>query len=522
MNAAADRVRRQRGPLETGGIRLIGRRVRLGPSLTLILPVALVSGLLALTAFLVLLPALRGDITRARERSAQDLTRSARSVLVHYQQLEQSGRMSRAEAQGRAIDVLRALRYGPELSECFWVTDLEPRMVMHPLRTDLEGQDLTEFAGPDGQHLFVEFVDRTALTGRAFLRHTWRFPDDPPRIVPMISYVERFEPWGWIVGTGAQRGDIDAEVAAISRKTAAGILAALVLTAALLAGLLRAGLRARARTRTAEQALAQANRELSESNHRLAQQRGELEEFIYLVSHDLKSPLIAIQGFTRLLAERLRAHLRAEENDYFRRILSNVGQMEARLNGLLTLARAGRLPPTEQDVPVAALLDEILGDFAVRAEARGVRLTRGSGLPNVTGCAQDIRAVFENLIDNAIKYMPLRPSAHIHVGYDPTVTAPNGMRGAYYVRDNGPGVPGEHQERIFEMFHRGPHAASSQEGSGLGLVIVKRLVAAHGGIVWVESFPGRGATFFVALPGLPLPPDLGQVAREGLEVAQNV
>ncbi len=254
----------------------------------------------------------------------------------------------------------------------------------------------------------------------------------------------------------------------------------------------------------ARQALASANRDLSESNRCLAQKQRELEEFVSVVSHDLKSPLIAIQGFVRLLAERMRSHLRAREVDYFDRILGNVRQMETRLNELLTLARLGRLATTTERIDTQALIDEILVDFSVRAQAKRVRLIRTGPLPAVAGSPQGIREVFENLIDNAIKYMPPRSDARVEIGYDEAVTSPTGARGAFYVRDNGAGIAPEHRERIFEMFHRGPHPGGNRDGAGLGLVIVRRVVESHRGRVWVDATPGSGATFFLTLPSAPV------------------
>lgn len=265
----------------------------------------------------------------------------------------------------------------------------------------------------------------------------------------------------------------------------------------------------------AKEALARANEELRATNRRLAQKQRELEEFVSFVSHDLKSPLIAIQGFAGLLAGRLRQHLHSGEVDYFSRVLDNIRLMETRINDLLALARVGRLATTTELVATDELVDEIFVDFSVRAAARGVRLVRTGALPAAAGSRQGIREILQNLIDNAVKYMPARAGACVQVGFAADVTAPNGARGAYYVRDNGDGIPPEHRERIFEMFHRGPRPLAGSEGSGLGLVIVRRLVESHGGLIWVDPVARAGATFYFTLPGARAAQG-GRAAPEGL------
>ena len=109
------------------------------------------------------------------------------------------------------------MRYGPESKDYFWINDMQPRLIMHPYRTDLEGKDIAGFTDPSGKHLFVEVVRTVKNSGAGYVDYQWQWKDDPDRIVPKISYVKGFDPWGWIIGTGIYVEDVHTEIAAITR-----------------------------------------------------------------------------------------------------------------------------------------------------------------------------------------------------------------------------------------------------------------------------------------------------------------
>jgi signal transduction histidine kinase len=116
---------------------------------------------------------------------------------------------------GRALTRLKGLRYGPEGKDYFWINDFGPKMVMHPFRPDLDGKDLSDFKDPQGKPLFVEFVKVCRDQGLGFVEYMWQWNDDQTRIVPKISYVQAFAPWGWIIGTGMYINDVGEELAGI-------------------------------------------------------------------------------------------------------------------------------------------------------------------------------------------------------------------------------------------------------------------------------------------------------------------
>jgi len=198
----------------------------------IILPVMLTVVLFIGTIFLLILPILEARMLDDRRVLLRELNQTAWSLLAAYQAKEEAGEISRRDAQTLAIETLRALRYGPESKDYFWINDLQPILIMHPYRPDLEGQDVSDFTDPNGKRLFAEVVKTVRQSAAGFVDYQWQWKDDPQRIVSKISHVKEFKPWGWVVGTGIYVEDVRAEIAAITRrltKVCLGILAVILL-----------------------------------------------------------------------------------------------------------------------------------------------------------------------------------------------------------------------------------------------------------------------------------------------------
>ena len=199
-------------PSRREGVRLDWRSV----VLRILLPTALAIGLLVGPLFLYLIPAFEGALLARKQEMIRELARSAASILQEYHDEERSGRLSREEAQAAAVERIRFLRYGPEGKDYFWVTDRHPRMVVHPYRPDLDGQDLTDFRDPKGNRIFVEAARLVAESRDGYLEYVWQWQDDDRRLEAKQSYVLGFEPWGWIIGTGLYIEDVRAEIRAVT------------------------------------------------------------------------------------------------------------------------------------------------------------------------------------------------------------------------------------------------------------------------------------------------------------------
>ena len=166
----------------------------------------------------------RTALMDARRTKTQEHTEQALSLIAHFHGMEEAGLITREAAQNAAIAAVRDLRYAE--TEYFWINDMAPTMVMHPIKPELEGQDLSATEDPEGTRLFVEFVDVVESEGAGFVSYLWPKPneEDPQ---PKVSYVAGFEPWGWVVGTGIYVDDVDAAFAAEVR---AFLLPALLVT----------------------------------------------------------------------------------------------------------------------------------------------------------------------------------------------------------------------------------------------------------------------------------------------------
>jgi signal transduction histidine kinase len=249
-----------------------------------------------------------------------------------------------------------------------------------------------------------------------------------------------------------------------------------------------------------EQELADSSRRLEKANLTLAAKQKELEEFLYMVSHDMKTPIITVGGFARLLTEQCGAQLGQRGHHYLERIVENARCMEAFLQDLLELSRIGRTDDAVEEIDTLEVVRAVLADHEPAAAERGIGLRLSGGLPRVRGNRRRLHQLFTNLVDNAIKYMPPRPDPWVEIGYAKTLPAGIAADGAFYVRDNGSGLPPEEQDQVFRMFYRTRSGSAQAPGSGVGLAIVKRIVTTHGGHIWLRSAPGLGAAFYFELP----------------------
>ena len=186
--------------------------------LRIIIPVGLTFVLFVLSVFLIFIPSMEDRMMEQKREMIRGLADTACSFLDQCAAQASGGELSLEDAQTRAMGIISKLRYGPEGKDYFWINDMHPRMIMHPYRPDLDGKDLSDYADPKGKHLFLEFVKTVQDNDAGYVDYMWQWKDDPDHIVPKISYVKGFEPWGWIIGTGIYVEDVRAEIASITRR----------------------------------------------------------------------------------------------------------------------------------------------------------------------------------------------------------------------------------------------------------------------------------------------------------------
>lgn len=184
-------------------------------------PTVLVMILFVGSIFTSDIPFVRDAIMQRKREMIRELTVTAASALHYYIDQEKQGRMTTAAAQQAAIEEASKLRYGPDRKDYFWITDMHPRMVMHPYRPDLIGRDLTDYRDREdksGKRLFVDFAELVRSGGDGYLEYRWQWKDDPTRTAPKLSYVRGIPEWGWIIGTGIYIHDVEAEIDRLIRK----------------------------------------------------------------------------------------------------------------------------------------------------------------------------------------------------------------------------------------------------------------------------------------------------------------
>jgi PAS domain S-box-containing protein len=247
--------------------------------------------------------------------------------------------------------------------------------------------------------------------------------------------------------------------------------------------------------KAAEEKLAAFNEQLQRTNRELEAANKELEAFSYSVSHDLRTPLRAIDGFSQILLEEHSAALPPEAQEFLRDVRANTQQMGQLVDDLLALSRLGRQPLNTQPTEPAAIVHRCFEELHKELAGRRVEIVVGD-LPVCTADPALLKQVWMNLLSNAVKYTSHRAAARIEVGGALEESTSHSL---YFVKDNGVGFDMRYVHKLFGVFQR-LHLAEEYEGTGVGLAIVQRIIQRHGGRVWAEAQPDQGATFFFTLP----------------------
>lgn len=221
----------------------------------------------------------------------------------------------------------------------------------------------------------------------------------------------------------------------------------------------------------------------------------ELEAFSYSVSHDLRAPLRAIHGFSRILLEDYASQLSPEIQEYLQWISNNARQMNHLIDDLLAFSRLSRQSIRKQPIATAALVHQILEDLRREQEGKQIEILIGD-LPECQADPALLKQVFVNLLSNAFKFTRRQESVKIEIGYRP---GDRPGEQVYFVKDNGVGFNMQYANKLFGVFQR-LHPAEEYEGTGVGLAIVQRIIHRHGGRVWAEGEVNKGATFYFTLP----------------------
>jgi len=218
----------------------------------------------------------------------------------------------------------------------------------------------------------------------------------------------------------------------------------------------------------------------------------EMNRFTYTVSHDLRSPLVTVQGFVEMLREDLERNEKEKVESDLKFIENSATKMDLLLTDTLKLSRIGRVTNPPEDVPFGEIVQETLEQTAQQIKSSRLEISMVEDFPAVHVDQMRIVEVLVNLITNSINYMGEQPHPKIDIGYriDDSETV-------FFVQDNGIGIDKSQHEKVFELFYT---ADKRGKGTGAGLAIVKRIIEVHNGRIWIESEKGKGCTVCFTLP----------------------
>ncbi len=246
------------------------------------------------------------------------------------------------------------------------------------------------------------------------------------------------------------------------------------------------------------QALIQENialkRKLKSKELLLDQKNAEIQQYLYTVSHELKTPISSMRGYSILLQDFHLNDMNPEILAYLQKIANNLDQMDQMIDNLLDYTRIEVTQEECEEVDCEELIHDALDELNYLLQQNQYELTIAPNLPTIF-CKRSLMVrVFTNLLSNAIKYSKNNELPRIEVGY-----IPDEIFHKFYVKDNGVGIAPADKEKIFQIFGR-LNNKKEAKGNGLGLIISKRIIEKHGGEIWVESVRGKGSTFFFTLP----------------------
>ena len=480
--------------------------------LRIILPVSLTVILFGMTIFFLVIPLIEEKLMDGKREMIRELTESSWSLLAAHAQKENNGLLTREQAQAAAIENLRRQRYGPELKDYFWINDMHPRAIMHPYRPDLEGKDISNFTDPNGKHLFVEFVKVVKAQNAGYVDYEWQWKDDPNRIVPKISYVKGFEPWGWIVGTGIYVEDVRAEIASITRKLTLICLGILAVIVVLSVYIVRRGMIVEQEKKQAEEKARLRQEQLFRASKMVS-----LGTLVSGVAHEINNPVTSSllntqtlrkvwDGVLPILDQRTQsdgdfkvgAMTYNEIRQRMPMLLSHIEDGTRRVRDIVTdLKDFARETPAERsdDIDVNKVVEKSVGLVSnlIKKSTNDFTVDYMPDPPVFKGSAQRIEQVVINLVMNACQALPDSDRAvRVRTGLD-------SEKACVFVEigDEGTGMPPEVMQQIKDPFYTTKRDAG---GTGLGLAISDRIVRDHEGEMNFVSSEGKGTTVRVYFP----------------------
>jgi signal transduction histidine kinase len=441
--------------------------------------------------FFVTIPSVRDNSMDRKREMIQELTMSAWNILAKLHNDEKKGLLTRDQAEFQAIEQIRNLHYGQEMKDYFWINDMSPRMIIHPYRTDLNGKDLSEYKDPDGKKVFMEIVKVVADQGSGFVQYKWQANDRPSLIVPKISYVKGFSPWGWVIGTGIYIDDVNAEINLHIERIAAVSVVICMLNIIIFSYIIRVSYLTHKNQRSAEMELKKTKSTLA-----LSEKMASLGRLSAMVAHEINNPLSGILSYAKLSTRYLdKPEVRQPDLDSIRNNLSIIAGETKRcgeiVKNLLLFARQslGNIETVHLN-DIVTLSAKIIGHSARMKEIElKTQLAPGDDLVRCDPGA--IQQILVSLIVNSLESSSQGGRIIVRTN------CMDQKNVQFKVIDYGHGIDEKNLPFIFDPFFSTKDSSTSL---GLGLSAVYGIVQQHSGSIDVKSKPGRGTRFTVTLP----------------------
>src|SRR6056297_1508908 len=470
-----------------------------------LLPIGITVLLTALAFYGFILPRINNVLMEEKQTQLKNLTHNVLELVKHYHERVTAGELTQEESQRRLLERIRAMRYGENGMEYFWVNDMNYHMLMHPYMLELEGTDMKNYEDPSGKRMVYEMVETVKESGSGFVEYKWPLRDREEIIEEKLSYVELFEPWDWVVGTGIYYTEINQSIGKIIQRTNKVLTAIFLTILAISIYILIRNIRLEERRASIEKERVSLIQNLRETNQKLERTTKKLQEankakdmFLANISHDLRTPLNGILGFSKLIEESEGADRQSLFDEYVVYIKKSGKYLLNMINDILDLSKiqAGKVDPKLSIFNLNALLEDVVQSLTYFALEKQIELSlefKGTSSEPIFIEADKtlLNKVFYNLLSNAIKYTPKGKKAGITL-------KESEERIFIQVWDRGIGIPKADQKRVFEPFVQLNDIKTS--GSGLGLTISSDIVRMHGGAITLTSVQGTGSKFSVSFP----------------------